>query len=78
MTRPISQIALEIFKDWKSPYFGAIPYIRAMRSLSNVNDSYGLDSARSVLSYFLANAGTWRGETAKRVKTEIKAMLRGN
>lgn len=78
MARPINQIALEIARDWKSPYFGAVPYIRAMRSLSHMGDSYGLDSARGIVSYFLANAGTWRGETARRVKAELRAMLKAS
>lgn len=76
MTRTLNQIALEISRDWKAPYFGAVPYIRAMGSLSHMGDSYGLDSARGIVSYFLANAGTWRGETARRVKAELKAMLK--
>lgn len=76
MTRTLNQIALEISRDWKVPYFGAVPYIRAMRSLSDMNDAYGLDSARGIVSYFLANAGTWRGETAKRVKAELRNMLK--
>lgn len=76
MTRPINQIALEISRDWKSPYFGAVPYIRAMRSLSDMEDSYGLDSARAIVAYFLANAGGWRGDTARRIKAELRAMLK--
>ena len=74
--RPIHAIAQEIRKDWAKPYFGAVPYISAMLTLGTINESYGLDSARSILSYFLANASTWRGETARKVKTEIKGMLK--
>ena len=29
-----------------------------------------------ILRYFLANAGTWRGETAREVKAEIKRRLK--
>lgn len=76
MARPINQIALEIARDWKAPYFGAVPYIRAMRSLSGINDSYGLDSARSVVSYFLANSGTWKGEKARAIKLELRGMIK--
>lgn len=76
MTRTLNQIALEISRDWKAPYFGAVPYISAMRSLTGMDDAYGLDSARGIVSYFLANAGTWRGETARRIKAELKAMLK--
>jgi hypothetical protein len=47
-----------------------------MQTLNSVNDNYGMDSGRSIVNYFLANAGTWRGETARRVKAELKAMVK--
>lgn len=72
--RPLYVIAREIKQDWKRPYFGAVPYLQAMGSLDSINSQYGLDSARSVVLYFLANAGTWRGDTAKRIKKELKAL----
>lgn len=28
-----------------------------------------------VVCYFLANAGTWRGDVARRVKKELKALV---
>ena len=74
--RPICNIAAEIRADWAKPYFGAVPYMSAMLTLYSINDSYGCDSARSILAYFLANASTWRGETARRIKTELKEMLK--
>lgn len=74
--RPLYTIAREIRKDWKnvSPY--AAPYLQAMSCLNSVDDNYILDSGRSIVSYFLANAGSWRGETAKRIKAELKAMVK--
>jgi len=74
--RPICNIAAEIRADWAKPYFGAVPYMSAMLTLYSIDDFYGCDSARSILAYFLANASTWRGETARRVKLEIKEMLK--
>lgn len=74
--RPIYEIADEIRTEWKNPYFGAKPYIDAMLALGSVSDKYYFDSARSVLLGFLANAGSWRGDAAKRVKAEIKAMTK--
>jgi hypothetical protein len=68
-------IAREISIDWKKPYFGAVPYLEAMSTLSSIKDPFYYDSGDSVVRYFLANAATWRGETAKRVKAELKAML---
>lgn len=77
MTRPIYEIAAEITNDWKNVYFGAKPYLGAMYHLNSIKSTYGLDSGRSVVAYFLANASTWRGETARRVKKELNAMLKG-
>jgi hypothetical protein len=74
MNRPIHEIAKEITADWTKPYFGAVPYLRAMHSLGDISEDYGLDSGRSVVLYFLANANTWRGETARRIKKELKAL----
>lgn len=74
--RPLYTIAREIRADWKkvSPY--AAPYLQAMSYLNSVDDNYIMDSGRSIVSYFLANAGSWRGETAKRIKSELKAMVK--
>lgn len=76
-SRPIYDIAAEISRDWKKPYFGAVPYLNAMHTLVDLQSRYGLDDAKGILSYFLANSGTWRGDTAKRVKAELKAILKG-
>ena len=74
--RPLYEIAREIRNDWKNVSAYAAPYLRAMSCLESVNDNYIMDSGRSVVSYFLANAGSWRGETAKRIKAELRAMVR--
>jgi len=29
-----------------------------------------------IVRYFLSNATTWRGETARRIKAELKQMLK--
>jgi hypothetical protein len=60
--RPLHVIAAEIIRDWKKPYFGAVPYLSALRSLSTIRDEYGADSAESIVRYFLSNATTWKGE----------------
>lgn len=73
--RPLSAIAREIRQLWNNVYFGAVPYLEAMMQLTSIDDKYYEDDARSVVAYFLANAQTWRGEDAKRVKAELKALL---
>jgi hypothetical protein len=73
--RPLSVIAMEIRGDWKQVYFGAKPYLDAMATLSRISDSDFYDSGESIVRYFLCNATTWKGETARRIKAELKAML---
>lgn len=74
--RELYTIAADIRKHWPNVYFGARPYLNAMGTLTTIKDRYGLDSAESVVQYFLANASTWRGEDARRIKAELKGMLK--
>jgi hypothetical protein len=74
--RPISAIARDIAATWPKPYFGAVPYLRAMCELDTMAGQYFEDSAVSVVSYFLANAQTWKGEDARRIKAELNAMIK--
>lgn len=74
--RPLYVIAADIRRHWPKVYFGAVPYLSAMLNLSNITDRYGLDSADSIVRYFLSNATTWRGEDARRIKAELKALLK--
>ena len=77
MARPLYQIAREIKSDWGTKVSAyAKPYLDAMMSLNSIYDSYYFDSAKSVVLYFLSNAGSWRGETAKRIKKELKEMCK--
>lgn len=73
--RPLYEIAADIRRNWPKIYFGAVPYVEAMECLGPISSMYGMDSADSVVRYFLANAQTWRGADARRVKAELKAML---
>ncbi len=77
MARPLHVIAAEIRREWKNVYFGAVPYLDAMRTLNSIDEKYGYDDARSIVLYFLSNASTWRGDVARRVKAELKAILAG-
>lgn len=74
--RPLSVIAWEIRGDWKKVNYAAEPYLAAMAALESIADNYYADSGHYVVSYFLANASSWRGATAKRVKAELKGMLK--
>ncbi len=74
--RPLHIIAGDIARNWANPSPHARPYIRAMHDVSSIHDAYYSDTARDVVLYFLSNAATWRGSDAKRVKDELRAMLR--
>jgi hypothetical protein len=76
MPRSIAAIAQEISRDWTKPYFGAVPYLQAMYSLDDITDDYGADSGKSIVLYFLSNASTWKGETARRIKAELKELTK--
>lgn len=73
--RSLQSIAIEIAVSWEHPYFGAEPYIEAMYHLDKITDRFGQEGADDIVMHFLVNAKTWRGETARRVKAELKAML---
>ena len=75
-TRSINTIAREVDSDWKKVSVYARPYLDAMHTLTSVTDSFYADSAHSVVLYFLANAGSWRGDTARRVKAELNKMVK--
>ena len=70
--KTIAELAAIIRKDWQKVNFAAKPYLSAMDCLSDINHQIGYDSGKSVVLYFLSNAGTWRGEIAKAVKLELK------
>ena len=80
--RPLYVIANEIRKDWKKSVSGtdlnyaAKPYLEAMESLNSINDRYFEDSGKSIVAYFLSNASSYRGPTAKAIKKELNSMLK--
>lgn len=76
MNRPLSLIANEIKADWKKVYFGAVPYLDAMFSLTSIEDKYYEDSAKSIIAYFLSNATTWKGDKAREIKKELNKMIK--
>ena len=72
--RSIRSIALDIRKEWAKVNYAAKPYLDAMMELNSINDRDYDDSAKSVVLYFLSNASSFRGERAKALKAELKAL----
>jgi hypothetical protein len=76
--KTLSQLSSIVYQDWKKVNFAAAPYLSAfsMFHTLDLGEQVGYDSAKSVVLYFLSNSGSWRGDTAKIVKTELKRRLR--
>ena len=74
-TRELNEIASEIGRTWKKVNYAAKPYLNAMGCLCSVDDNCGLDSGSEIVARFLGNAGSWRGDDARRIKAELKGML---
>lgn len=79
LTRPLYKIADDIYADYeakgKPVYFAAVPYVAALNELQSFNDRYYGDTAEDIVIRLLGNLSTWRGETATRVRNELKAAL---
>ena len=74
--RSLREIAREIRREWKNVNFGAEPYLNAMAQLDSIDDNYMFDSGKTIVLYFLGNASSWRGESARRIKAELKKMTK--
>lgn len=85
--RSLAVIACEIRQTWvkinkntgiktQNVWFGAKPYLDAMSCLDDISDNYGMDSGVSIVNYFLCNASQFKGEDAKRIKAELKEMVK--
>lgn len=77
MKRTFREIAIEVQRVWKNVYFGAKPYLEAMMHLETTDPEapYYFETAGDIVRYFLANATTFRGENARRIKAELKSMI---
>lgn len=81
MARTVKAIAFDIQADMARMSPGSntriwtAPYLHAMSTLDSINDQYIEDDGRTIVRYFLANADGWRGENARRLKAELRAML---
>jgi len=72
--KSVSEIAYIIQSDWKKVNYAAKPYLDAMKSLNSIHDNYIMDSGKSIVSYFLANATTWKGNCARETKKHLKKL----
>ena len=78
LSRPLSDIARDALGCATlqgNALIYARPYLKAMMSLDNIHDSYGADNARGVIAYALANLSSWRGDSARRIKSELRTII---
>lgn len=73
--RQLYEIAADVRRTWAKVNYAAVPYLEALESMDVVTNPYGYDTGDSIVRYFLSNATTWRGEDARRIKKELKALL---
>lgn len=74
--RPIYEIASDIKREWLHVSPHARPYLEAMLTLSKVTDRYICESASDIISRFLCNASSFRGEGARTLKQELKNLIK--
>lgn len=74
--RTIKEIAQEIQLDWKNVSYGARPYLEVMHRLNSIDDKFMMDDASTIVLYFLSNAKGYRGDKAKRIKNELKNLIK--
>ena len=78
-TRTLADIAAEIRGDYTArSNYAALPYLDALSQLhtADLDTGYYADDNRTLVLYLLSNLTGWRGDTARRVKAELKAMLK--
>lgn len=92
VNRQISEIATEIKSNWKNAPKGAREYIKMMLYVDHIDDNYlddyetglnrlpsyfGHSDARSIVTNVLGwIEHNWRGEKARKIKTELETILK--
>ena len=84
--RTFSEIAWEVWNLWNAKYGKGLPwslkcarpYLEAMFECNTTDKDtqYYAETVKSVVLYFLANITNWRGDDAKRIKAELREMLK--
>lgn len=74
--RTLKDIAADIREAWGAKVnFAAKPYLDALLTLEQITDTYGADTAESIVRYFLSNAAQFKGARARELKEELRAHL---
>ena len=70
----MQKIVERIKADWKNVHYTAAPYLAAMSCMDSIDDVYINESGRSIVTYFLSNASSWRGPVARQIKKELREL----
>ena len=70
----MESIAKGKHRYWRDMFPYLAPYADALLSLNSIEDNYMFDSGRTIVGGFLSNCSTWKGETAKRLKAELRTI----
>lgn len=76
--RPLYEIARDALRDDTlkgSARAFAQPYLAALTHCSKADDEYIFEDARTQILYALSNLQSWRGESARTIKAELKSHL---
>jgi len=74
--RRVRSIAAEIEADWPKISPNARPHLDLLHKLDDVHDTAANgQSGRAVVSFFLANASTYKGVKAQELKAELRTMV---
>lgn len=76
--REIREIAREIMAVWPGINDYAKQYVIAMLELVTIEDKYGpaKEEGKEIVIRFLVNARGWRGADAKRIKKELRSLVK--
>ena len=85
--RPVYAIANDILNDMRAqaakkgiPVSRAFPtsfvYVEPMLSMKQVSERYICDFG--IVNYFMCNAREWKGEVARKIKEELRDMIKAD
>lgn len=60
---------------WPAWWNYASQYALAISTLDSVDEYYYADSGKSLVAYTLSNLSQWKGEQARQIKAELRAMI---
>ena len=76
MTRSLKAIAAEIRADWRPVSEYAEDQLQGLEACESLSSRWVMETGADAANGFLINAHHWRGPVARRVKAELRAMLK--